>query len=124
MIGAIIGITIGVVLAFIFDVHIPGGYTVYTAIAILAVSDSVMGAIASLKEKKFDLKILCVGVITNGIIAILMVYIGKLLDLELVLAVILWFGVKILKKISIFRKFLLNKCEKKVTIEEETLQKD
>ena len=124
MIGAIVGVIAGIELAFVFDINIPNEYSVYSAAAILAVLDSVIGAIVSIGEKKFNLKILTVGIICNGIVAIFMVYIGNLIGLELILAAIVWFGAKILKKISIIQKFLLNKCEKKVTIEEGRLQKD
>ena len=117
MIGAVIGCIIGVVLALVFNINIPNAYAVYSGGAILAVLDSVIGAIVSVKEKKFNLKFLAVGIIFNSITAILLIIIGNLIGLELIFAVILWFGAKIFKKISIFQKFLLNKCEKKVTIE-------
>ena len=124
MIGALIGCIAGIVLALVFDINIPNSYAIYSGGAILAVLDCVIGALVSVKEKKFNLKDLALGIIFNSITAILLIIIGNLIGLELIFAVILWFGTKILKKISIIRKFLLNKCEKKVTIEEERLQKD
>ena len=105
MIGALIGCITGVVLALIFDINIPNAYAVYSGGAILAVLDCIIGAIISVREKKFNLKVLSVGIIFNSITAILLIIIGNLIGLELIFAVILWFGAKILKKFQFFKNF-------------------
>lgn len=124
MIGALLGCAAGIIIALFFNINIPMEYTVYTGVAILAALDAAIGALVSVKEKKFEPKKFFCDIIFNITASILLVFLGKNIGLELSLAAIVLFGAKILKKISIFRKFLLNKCEKKGTIEEERLQKD
>ena len=117
MIGALIGAAVGVLIAFVLDIHIPQVYSVYMATAIVAALDSVVGAAVAMCLKKFDLKVLATGIFTNAIIAVVLVFIGKLIGLELSLAAILLFGTRILKNFSLIRRFLLNKYKKKVTID-------
>lgn len=121
MIGAIVGIAVGILLALFVDVNIPPAYSLYMAVAVLAAMDSVAGAIVSISAKKFNFKIFVTGLIFNGCVSVIMVYIGKLIGIELSLAPILLFGVRILKNFSLFRRFLLNKYKKKVTIYTEAI---
>lgn len=117
MIGAFIGVLAGVAAALILNIHIPQAYSVYMGVAIVASIDSLVGALTAILSKKFDLKILITGIFTNAVVAVGLVYIGKLIGVELSFAAIVLFGARILKNFSIIRRFLLNKCEKKVTID-------
>lgn len=122
MIGAVIGILAGILLALAMDIHIPPAYSIYMAVAVLAAMDAAVGAIVSIGSGKFSFKIFASGVIFNGIVSALLVYIGKIIGIELSLAPIVLFGTRILKNFSLFRRFLLNKYKKKVTIDTDTLQ--
>lgn len=117
MVSALIGIAVGVAAALLLDVHIPQAYSVYMAVAIVAAIDSLVGAWVALNLKKFNLKILITGILTNATVGVILVYIGKLIGLELSFAAIVVFGARILKNFSIIRRFLLNKYKKKVTID-------
>ncbi len=121
MIGAVVGIAVGILLALFVDINIPPAYSLYMAVAVLAAMDCVVGAIVSISRKRFNMKIFITGLIFNGFVSAAMVYIGKLIGIELSLAPILLFGVRILKKFSIFRRFLLNKYKKRGTIYTEVL---
>ena len=122
MIGAVIGILTGILFAFAADIHISPAYSIYMAVAVLAAMDAAVGAIVSIRSGKFSFKIFSSGVIFSGIVSVLLVYVGKLIGIELSLAPIVLFGTRILKNFSLFRRFLLNKYKKKVTIDTDTLQ--
>ncbi len=119
MTGIIIGCLVGISLALGLNITIPPEYSVYSAAVILVIFDAVFGAVSSLATKKFDLNILATSIIFNSLAVLLLVYIGKTIGLELIFAAIVVLGARILKNFSIIRRFLLNKSEKKVTIEEE-----
>ena len=54
---AFIGLLLGVILGFIFDVNIPEKFSPYMSVAILACLDSVFGAIRATLIKKFSSQI-------------------------------------------------------------------
>ena len=49
---AVVGLFIGIILGFVFDVNIPEGFSSYMSIAILACLDSVFGAIRANLSKR------------------------------------------------------------------------
>ena len=116
MIGVIIGIVAGLVIAGLTNLHIPSAYTVYVSVGILAAIDSVCGGFSASLAKNFNLKIFVTGLFFNSAVAIGLVFLGKLLGLDLSLAAIVVFGSRIIQNFAIIRRLLLNKFEKKDTI--------
>ena len=57
---AVVGLLIGIILGFVFDVNIPERFSPYMSIAILACLDSVFGAIRANLSQKFRADIFCV----------------------------------------------------------------
>lgn len=113
MIGIIVGVSIGLILAGITNIHIPNAYSTYMAIGILAAMDSVFGGICAYLSKNFRLKIFVSGLVFNAVIAIALVFLGKLLGVDLSLAAIVVFGSRIIQNFAIIRRLLLNMFEKK-----------
>lgn len=58
---AIIGLLIGVILGFVFDVNISESFSPYMSVAILACLDSVFGAVRANLSKNFQTDIFISG---------------------------------------------------------------
>ncbi len=111
--GIIAGLIAGLIVAYFAGVHIPAAYSTYMAVGILAALDSVCGGISASMTKTFNLKIFISGLFFNAVIAAGLVYLGKLLGVDLSLAAIVVFGSRIIQNFAIIRRLLLNKFEKK-----------
>ena len=112
MIGVILGVVVGVVIALLTNFHIPSAYSVYVSVGILAAIDSVCGGISASLAKNFNLKIFVTGLFFNAAVAIGLVYLGKLLGLDMSLAAVVVFGSRIIQNFALIRRLLLNKFEK------------
>jgi len=117
MIAILIGIIVGLLVAAGSRVHIPPMYSIYVSMGILAALDSVFGGFAAYLGKNFRLKIFVTGLFSNAAIAVGLIYLGKLLGIDLSIAVIVVFGSRIIQNFAIIRRLLLNKFEKKDRIE-------
>lgn len=116
-------IVIGFVLAGIFtglNVAIPYSYSQYIAVAILACLDSVFGAFAANIDKKFRMNIFLSGFFGNAFIAILLVFIGIKLNVDIYLAAVIVFSGRLLNNFSTIRRELVIHLDKK---KNERLQK-
>lgn len=102
VIGCVLGALVGV-----FAPTIPYEYSKYTAVAIMAAFDSVIGAINSIQQKNFSMKIFVSGFFTNAFIAIVFTMFGERLDVDISLAAIFVFVYRIFNNLSIIRRSLL-----------------
>ena len=114
---AIVGLLIGVALAYCMNFNIPDSYTVYVAVAILAATDSVFGGLAASMQKKFNIVIFLSGFFGNVLLSAGLTYFGKILGLDLYMAAIILFGARIFQNFAIIRRLLLIKFEKRDKIE-------
>lgn len=113
MTGIIIGVLVGVTVALMTNLHIPSAYSIYVSVGILAALDSVCGGMGASLAKNFNLKIFITGLFFNAVVAMGLVYLGKLLGLDLSLAAVVVFGSRIIQNFALIRRLLLNKYEKK-----------
>ena len=88
---------------------IPYEYARYSAIAIMAAFDSVMGALNSLLKDEFDIKIFTSGFFVNAIIAMVLTYLGDSLDVNIFLAAIFVFVTRIFNNFSAIRRCIITK---------------
>jgi small basic protein len=87
----------------------PLGYVQYMAVAVLAALDSVAGGIRAYQERLFDTTIFVTGFFTNTIMAAFLAYLGDLMGLDLYLAAVFAFGVRLFQNIGIIRRLALKK---------------
>ena len=108
-------------------------YSSYLAIAIIAALDSVFGGVASVINKKFDMKIFISGFFGNAILAILLTVLGEKLNIDIYLAAIVVFVGRMFNTLGIIRRYYVekwtqnvkNKSEKnKKETQEETQEKE
>ena len=84
-------------------------YSSYLAIAIVAALDSVFGGIASVINKKFDIKIFISGFFGNAILSIALTWLGIKLNVDIYLAAIVVFVGRMFTNFAIIRRHYLDK---------------
>lgn len=101
------------------NVEIPYSYSQYIAVAILACLDSVFGAFAANIEKKFRMNIFLSGFFGNAIIAMILVYIGIKLNVDIYLAAVIVFGGRLLNNFSTIRRDVILNIDKELKKEKQ-----
>jgi small basic protein len=77
--------------------------------AILAALDSVLGAVRAELDGEFDNKIFLTGFFANIVLAGALTYLGDRLGVELYIAAIVAFGVRMFNNLAIIRRQLLQR---------------
>lgn len=88
-------------------------YSKYLAIAIMAALDSIIGALSSKVQDKFDFTIFVSGFFVNAIIAIIFTLLGENLNVDIYLAAIFVFVYRIFNNLSVIRRYFIGKLMKK-----------
>src|SRR5438067_13851184 len=102
-----LGLLAGIVIGLIFSLSIPADYARYTAIAVLAGLDSILGAARAELEGQYDNRIFISGLLTNMLLAGLLTFLGDRLGVELYFAAIVAFGARLFNNMGIIRRRLL-----------------
>jgi small basic protein len=105
----VLGLLIGLVLGAALSLTIPAEYSRYTAMAILAALDSVLGAVRAEMDGEFDNRVFLTGFFANIILAGGLTYLGDRLGVELYIAAIVAFGVRLFDNLAIIRRQLLRR---------------
>ena len=105
LLGAIVGLNAPI---------ISDTYSSYLAIAIVAALDSVFGGIASVINKKFDIKIFISGFFGNAILAILLTVLGQKLNVDIYLAAIVVFVWRMFMNLGTIRRYYVEKWTDKI----------
>jgi small basic protein len=105
----VVGLLIGVAIGMAFSLTIPAQYSRYTAMALLAVFDSVLGAVRADLDGEFDNRILLTGFSLNLILASILTFLGERLGVELYIAAIVAFGLRMFNNLAIIRRHLLER---------------
>ena len=98
-------------------------YSSYLAIAIIVALDSVFGGVASVINKKFDMKIFISGFFGNAVLAILLTVLGEKLNVDIYLAAIVVFVGRMFNNLGIIRRYYVEKWTEKVKNKSEKVEK-
>jgi len=98
---------IGVLLGLLSPVTIPITYARYTAVALLAGLDSIFGAFKSYIAGTFEPRVFLSGLATNSLLAAGLTYVGDKLGVDLSIAAIVAFGVRIFNNLASIRRHYL-----------------
>lgn len=101
-------VAVGIFIGLLFPVHVPAEYSQYIAIIILASLDSVFGGLSSMSKKAFNLQIFLSGFIGNSLLAAILTFIGKKLDVDLYLVALIVFGTRLFTNFSVMRRYYLD----------------
>ena len=99
-----VGLVVGVVAGIVLNVNVGFEFTRYTAVAILAALDSVLGAVRAELDGVYDNRIFISGFITNAIVAVILTFIGDRLSLDLYLVALINFGFRIFNNVALIRR--------------------
>lgn len=105
----LLGLILGIAFGLLSDIQIPQIYSNYLSIAILAALDSLFGGIRASLQQVYDDKIFVSGFFFNIALAIGLAFLGVHLGLDLYLAAIFAFGVRLFQNIAIIRRMLLTR---------------
>lgn len=103
----LVGLLIGIIIGAVFSLQIPAQYSRYTAMAILAALDSVLGALRAELQGEYDNLIFVTGFFGNAILAAGLTFVGDRMGVELYLAAIVAFGVRLFNNLAIVRRIML-----------------
>jgi small basic protein len=99
-----VGLILGIILGLLFSVEITLGYVKYTAIAILAAIDTILGGLRAQQEDRFALAIFLSGFVVNAAFAALLAGIGDLLGLDIYLGAVIAFSIRIFDNVGFIRR--------------------
>lgn len=103
----ILGLFIGLFIGFMTDFQIPDEYANYLSIAILAALDTLFGGIRAHLQDVYSEKIFVSGFFFNIMLAAGLAFLGVHLGVDLYLAAVFAFGVRLFQNIAVIRRILL-----------------
>ncbi len=98
------GLLVGVLAGLVLDVNVSFEFSRYTAVAILAALDSVLGAVRAELDGVYDNRIFISGFIVNAIVAVILTFIGDRLSIDLYLVALITFGFRIFNNVALIRR--------------------
>lgn len=105
----ILGLSLGLTIGAFLRIDIPPEYARYTAVAIVGVLDSLFGAIRASVENKYNTSVFLTGLAFNMIIAVLITFVGDKLNLDIYMAILVAFTIRIFSNIGIIKTTALDK---------------
>lgn len=109
----IIGLLIGILLGLMTEFRVPAEYTSYLSIAVLAALDTLFGGIRAYLQETFDSNVFVTGFFFNILLAAGLAFLGVHLGVDLYLAAIFAFGVRLFNNIAVIRRMLLTNWQTK-----------
>ncbi|MGP7817597.1 small basic family protein [Niallia sp. 01092] len=109
----VFGLLVGILLGLLSNLTIPKEYESYLSIAVLAAFDTLFGGIRAHLQNIYDERVFVSGFFFNIILAASLAFLGVHLGVDLYLAAIFAFGVRLFQNIAVIRRIILTKWENK-----------
>ncbi|MGM0972472.1 MAG: small basic family protein [Bacillota bacterium] len=109
MLLPVLGLIIGVILGLMTDIKVPDEYSNYLSIAVLAALDTLFGGIRAQLQNIYDEKVFVSGFFFNILLAASLAFLGVHLGVDLYLAAVFAFGVRLFQNIAVIRRILIAK---------------
>ena len=107
----LLGLILGIALGILTDIQIPTVYENYLSIAVLAALDTMFGGIRAQLQQVYDDKVFITGFFFNIALAAGLAFLGVHIGVDLYLAAIFAFGVRLFQNIAVIRRILIAKWE-------------
>ena len=107
MILPLAGLLVGILLGLVLNVNVGFELSRYSAVAILAALDSVLGAVRAELDGVYDNRIFVSGFVVNAVVAVLLTFIGDRLGLDIYLVALITFGLRIFQNVALIRRHYL-----------------
>ncbi len=101
------GLLLGILLGLVLQVSVSFELARYSAVAILAALDSVLGAVRAELDGTFNERIFLSGFVTNALVAVLLTFVGDRLGIDLYLVALIAFGLRIFNNVALIRRHFL-----------------
>ncbi|KON89181.1 MULTISPECIES: small basic family protein [Bacillales] len=105
----VLGLIIGVILGLMTDIKVPDEYSNYLSIAVLAALDTLFGGIRAQLQNIYDEKVFVSGFFFNILLAASLAFLGVHLGVDLYLAAVFAFGVRLFQNIAVIRRIIIAK---------------
>lgn len=105
----ILGLIVGLLLGAFTEFRVPDAYSNYLSIAVLAALDTLFGGIRAHLQDTFEETVFITGFFSNILLAASLAFLGVHLGVDLYLAAIFAFGVRLFNNIAVIRRMLLSK---------------
>jgi small basic protein len=103
----IVGLLVGIAAGWFLNVNVSFELSRYSAVAILAALDSVLGAVRAELDGTYNNRIFISGFVTNAIVAVILTFIGDRLSLDLYLVALINFGFRIFNNVALIRRHFI-----------------
>ena len=103
----VVALVIGIMLGSILSFQIPLWMAKYLSIAVLAALDSVLGGVRGIYEDNFNGVVLLSGFVSNATLAALLAFFGDQLSVDLYMAAVFVFGIRIFNNLSTIRHYIV-----------------
>lgn len=101
---AVAGLALGAVLALVLRPTVTEEQSRYLAMAVVAALDSAFGGMRAHLEQTFSDLLFVLAFVSNAAVAVLLVWIGDQLGVDLATAVAVVFGVRIFQNVAALRR--------------------
>lgn len=118
----LLGLLLGISLGLLTDLQIPQIYSNYLSIAVLAALDTLFGGIRAHLQQIYDDKVFISGFFFNIALAAGLAFLGVHLGVDLYLAAVFAFGVRLFQNIAVIRRILLTKWSDRSKVSETKVQ--
>jgi len=108
-----LGLLLGLAFGLLTDIQIPSMYENYLSIAVLAALDTLFGGIRAYLQQVYDDKVFISGFFFNIALAAGLAFLGVHLGVDLYLAAIFAFGVRLFQNIAVIRRILIQKWDER-----------
>ena len=108
----IMGLAIGLLIGILLPYNIPEEYSLYVAVIVLAILDSVFGGYVSVYQGRFELRVFLSGILGNSLIALALAFFGEQMNVPLYLAAVFAFGTRIFSNFSTLRRLIAARSER------------
>lgn len=109
----VLGLILGIALGLLSNFSIPDEYSNYLSIAVLAALDTLFGGIRAHLQNIYDEKVFVSGFFFNIALAASLAFLGVHLGVDLYLAAVFAFGVRLFQNIAVIRRILITKWSSK-----------
>lgn len=109
----LVGLLIGVMIGYFVPYQLPIAVAKYVSVSFLAGLDSVLGGTRAGIEQRFDFLVFVSGFLANLLLAGVLTYVGDQLGVDLYLAAVVTFGVRIFENLALIRRDLIGRPPKR-----------
>ena len=103
----LVGLGLGILLGLLLNVSVSPELARYSAVAILAGLDSILGAVRAELDGQYDNRIFLSGFMANTAVAVVLTFVGDRLGIDLYLVALIAFGLRIFQNVALIRRHFL-----------------